>query len=95
MNWYKEECSNLLNVGLGKDDYKTNSTLIPRDGGYKERDEFAIKLVATNHELLDMRPKEIKEKLQQLNKSLFIAGYADWWREQPVFRKGMAGRIPK
>ena len=23
-DWYEEECSNLFNVGLGKDDYKTN-----------------------------------------------------------------------
>ena len=72
-----------------------NSTLIPRDGGYKERDEFAIKLVLTNSELLAMRPKEIKEKLLELNNSLFISGYTDWWREQPVFSKGKPGRIPK
>jgi hypothetical protein len=93
--WYEEECAKLFGFGLGQEDDETKSTLKPRKGHYKERDEFAIKLVLTNSELLAMRPKEIKEKLQQLNKSLFIAGYADWWREQPVFPKGMAGRIPK
>jgi hypothetical protein len=67
----------------------------PREGHYKERDEFAIKLVKDRPELLDMRPKEIKEQLLELNNSLFTAGYADWWREQPIFPKGCAGRIPK
>jgi hypothetical protein len=94
MNWYKEKCSNLFEVGLGKD-YKTNSTLIPRDGGYKERDEFAIKLIAKNPELLDMRPKEIKAKLLELNPKIFTNGINDWWRKQRIFPKGKPGRVPK
>ena len=66
----------------------------PREGGYKERDEFAIKLVNDRPELLVMRPGEIKTKLQAASK-LFISGYDGWWRKNPVFDKGMPGRNPK
>ena len=75
--------------------FTNNSKINAREGGYKERDEFVIELIKDRPELLVMRPKEIKEELQELNKSLFIAGYDGWWRKQPAFSKGMAGRIPK
>ena len=75
-------------AGAGSDATK------PREGGYKERDEFAIKRVKDTPELLRMRPLAIKTKLQAAS-NLFTSGYDSWWRDNPIFPKGKAGRNPK
>lgn len=64
----------------------------PRNGGYFKRDEIAIALVKQRPELLAMRPGEIKIELQKDESGLFISGYPDWWRNNPVFPKGKPGR---
>ncbi|MDO9422862.1 MAG: hypothetical protein Q7T40_01550 [Methylobacter sp.] len=66
----------------------------PRTGGYRERDIVAIVLVEESPVLLEMRPGGIKKALQDAN-NIFLAGYADWWRNNPIFPKGTAGTNPK
>ena len=66
----------------------------PREGGYKLRDEFAIRQVELQPKLLDKRPGDIKTNLQAASK-LFASGYDAWWRKNPIFAKGAAGRNPK
>lgn len=81
----------LVDVGAGSDAEPT--AFIPRTGGYGDRDKEAIRLVEDNPELLEMRPAAIKKELKA-NK-LFLAGYPDWWRHNPIFPKGTAGANPK
>lgn len=69
-------------------------TIKPRDGGYFDRDVFAINLVKDRPELLAMRPGEIKKELQDAS-SLFFTGYGDWWRGNPIFPKGKPGAPKK
>ena len=72
----------------------TPNKYMPRAGGYKERDEFAIKLVKDRPELLDKRAGEIKAELLKAS-NIFIVGIADWWRDNPIFPKSAPGRNPK
>ncbi|MFI3136862.1 MAG: hypothetical protein QX197_08795 [Methylococcaceae bacterium] len=78
-------------VDAGVDSHEVTK---PRIGGYKNRDEFVIKLVKSRPELLAMRPGQIKVALQAAS-NLFTSGYADWWRNNPIFEKGKPGRNPK
>jgi hypothetical protein len=70
-----------------------DDTVKPREGGYKQRDEFAIEQVKNKPELLGMRPGKIKTELQTAS-NLFTSGYSDWWRNNPIFAKGTPGRNP-
>ncbi|MBT4146713.1 MAG: hypothetical protein HOE45_07550 [Gammaproteobacteria bacterium] len=79
-----------VNVDSGAFD----GTFKPRQDGYKVRDVLAIKLVEDNPKLLQMRPGEIKPRLEAAS-NLFLSGYQDWWRKNPIFKKGTPGRNPK
>lgn len=85
----------LVNSGAdSQDGTEPEGTTKPRMGGYKERDDFAIKLVESRPGLLGMRPGKIKTELQQAS-NLFTSGYTDWWRNNTIFKKGTPGRNPK
>jgi len=79
-----------VNIDTGVFDH----TVKPRQGGYKVRDELAIELVRDNPELLELRPGQIKARLEAAS-NLFLSGYTDWWRNNPIFKKGAPGRNPK
>ena len=66
----------------------------PREGGYKLRDDFAIQQVKDKPELLKMRAGMIKTELRKAS-NLFISGYSDWWRNNPIFPKSEPGRNSK
>jgi hypothetical protein len=66
----------------------------PREGGYKLRDDFAIQQVKDKPELLKMRAGMIKIELRKAS-NLFISGYSDWWRSNPIFPKSEPGRNSK
>jgi len=66
----------------------------PREGGYNLRDDFAIQQVKDRPELLEMRAGGIKKELKKAS-NLFTSGYADWWRNNPIFNKSKPGRNPK
>jgi hypothetical protein len=66
----------------------------PRNNGYGKRDKEAIELVKQRPEMITMRPGVIKKELQAKS-TLFLSGYNDWWRENPIFPKGKGGRNPK
>ena len=68
--------------------------ITPRTGGYATRDNFVIKLIENKPELLGMRPFEIKATLKATS-NLFTSGYPDWWRNNPIFKKGKPGRLQK
>ncbi len=73
------------------DDVDTGTDTKPREGGYKKRDIFAIKLVKVRPELLTMRAGAIKAELQKAS-NIFTSGIDDWWRNNPIFPKSEAGR---
>lgn len=75
-------------------DHGIDKPIMPRTNGYAERDEIAISLVEKNQVTLSMRPHEIKAALQA-ESTLFLSGYDDWWRNNPIFPKGKPGRNPK
>jgi len=91
LNYIKEEKTKPETV---EDDSVGSDATKPREGGYKERDEFAIELVKNRPELLGMRPGAIKADLQAAS-NLFTSGYPDWWRNNPIFPKGKSGANPK
>jgi hypothetical protein len=80
-------------VSIQNDD-EINSKFLPRRGGYKERDDYAVKLVKIRPELLEMRSGKIKTELQKIS-NLFTSGYDSWWRHNPIFPKSKPGRNPK
>jgi hypothetical protein len=69
-----------------------NPALTPREGGYWERDNFAIKLVNERRELLKMRRGEIKAELQKASDLFKDGRFTDWWNSQKIFPKGKGGR---
>ena len=95
-NWFEGEQlpEAVEDVGLVSNAGTAATAIQPRKGGYTERNELAIKFVKENPELLTMRKAHIKTFLETKN-SLFVQGFPDWWRQNTIFPKGKAGRIPK
>ena len=69
--------------------------ITPRTGGYAKRDNFVIKLIENRPELLAMRAGVVKTELLKAAPALFVSGYDNWWRNNPIFPKSWPGRNPK
>ena len=82
----EQEAETLVDAGAD------NTALESREGGYWERDNFAIELIKKRPELLKLRRGGIKAELQKASDFFKNGRFNDWWRKQKIFPKGKGGR---